>query len=462
MTEPGRLAALEAEIGRRIREFEVPALLDLLDVIGYPPARVEFRGHLSYGPQPTLLRAIEFPNHTAAAHVEPKVVVTVNLGLLSCRSPLPTYFRRFLDDMDTRDGLLELLLLLDRSLLHARLTCDGFGRTIDDWAESERDFVRSLGLDTPLGLEWLFRRVFPELGVVVRRIADERRLPFDSAALGLCKLGECSFGRLTRIGVHDIEVTLICEDATVDGERTWVVEGDRRLRSVVFPLLDEVCMSLTVGFVLLDHRSRAELGPSHYAGYDPMWDDASLVASNTAAHIELYRGLLPRDEPNTDRLELELSFGEDVAGELSIDRYAPAIREHAIGRELVLQLQFVAPGRRHVYAATVQWGARAWYRDEPRTIELRCRGIRKAPVTARAHPRLWARLCDEARRRLADHLTHEVMATVEHERVTVELVEELIGRGKFEHLHALVWSELTPMAAWDDEAWQRYSSWSRG
>ncbi len=456
-----RLAALETEITRRIREFEVSALLDLLDAIGYPPRRVEFRGHLAHGPQPSLLHAIEFPPRTGPAHVEPKVLVTVNLGLLSCRSPLPSYFRRFLADMDSRDAVLELLELLDRSLLHTRFTSDGFARTIDDWSHTQRDCVRSFGLDTPIGLEWLFRKVFPELGVRVHRRSDEHSLPFAGAMLGGAMLGECSFGRRTRIGVHEIEVTLICPDATIQGELSWVVEGDRRLRSHVFPLLDEVCLSLTISFVLLDREARARLSSRSYAGYDPMWADHA-DALDQPARVELYRGALPREEPDTDELELELGVGGDADAELSLDRYASSPSEPVLGRTVALRVIFLAPARRYVYEVAVHWGARAWYRDEPRAIELRCQGVRKTPATPRQHPRLWTWMRDGARRRIADRLTHELMTTADSERVTVDLVDELLGRGELERLYALVWSEVAPMDVWDDEAWRRFSSWSVG
>ncbi|NVB39246.1 hypothetical protein G6O69_15490 [Pseudenhygromyxa sp. WMMC2535] len=489
---------LEAELRRRIRAFEIPALLDLLESMGYGPKRVVFRGRLARGPQPTLLHAIDFPPRVASPHHSAKVVVTVNLGLLSCRSPLPSYFGRYLRDMDTRDGLLELLELLDHSLLQARLRCDRIERVLDDWPETRRDFVRAFGLDTPLGLEWLFARVFPELGVRVRRIGDELGVPFGNAALGVCQLGECSFGPRTRVGVHSIEVTLICEDATVDGERSWIIEGERRLRDVVFPLLDEVCMSLTVSFVLLDRRTRARLSRHSYAGFDPMLADAVELDSgrarairpeqskqseqteqtsqaseaglsldlelepsaDTPARVELYRGALPRDEPGTDALELELELGRDVDGELRVDPYAPMDAPQVVGRAVGLRLIFTAPGRRHDYEATVHWGARAWYSDEPRAMRLCCRGVVEAPPTARAHPRLWARLRDEARRRLADRLTHEIMATTESERVTLALVDALIDAGELEHLHALTLSRVTAMTNWDDDAWRRFSSWS--
>ena len=455
------LDVLERAIVERIREFEVPALLDLLASIGYGAHDVEFRGHLARGPQPTLVHAIEFPARAQPTHTARRVVIiTVNLGLLSCRSPLPSYFQRFLADMDTRDGVLELLEMLDRSLLHMRLTCARPDRMVDRWAHTQQDFVRNFGLDSPIGLDWLFRQVFPELGVIAHRINDERAVPFNGASLGASKLGECSFGRLTRVGVHDLEVVLICEDANFHGPTPWVVEGDRRLRAIVFPLLDEVCMTLTVTFVLLDRGTRAQLSPNSYAGYDPMWDsDEHSLPPDPPGRVQLYRGALPREEPDTALLERVLADG--LGASLSVDRYAPSNASPELrGRVVELRLVYIAPGRRHVYRATIQWGARAWYRDEPFAITLRCDAVAKTTPSPRDHSRLWSLLRDQARTRIADRLTHEVMASIETERVTVELVDHLIDAHDYEHLYALVWSKAAPMQSWEGAAWQRFSTWS--
>src|SRR5690606_18340995 len=107
-------------------------------------------------------------------------------------------------------------------------------------------------------------------GVRVRRIGDAHSIPYQGARLGESKLGACSFGDRTRVGVHDMEITLLCEDAIYQAGVPWLREGARRLRTTVFPVLDEICMTLTVAFVLLDPGEGARIGPPSAAGYDPM------------------------------------------------------------------------------------------------------------------------------------------------------------------------------------------------
>ena len=388
------LGALEQTVVARIREFEVGALLDVLASIGYGPDELEFRAHASNGPQPALLHAIAFPDPQERAHGRARVVITVNLGLLSCRSPLPTYFRRFLQDMDTRDPVLELVHVLDRSLLRSRLTSDRPERILADWERVRLDLVEVFGLDSPIGLTWLFRQVFPELAVGVRRIFDDRKVPYDGATLGISQLGECSFGDFARVGVHEMEVTLVCADTIYRGTTPWVREGDRRLRTTVFPLLDEVCLNLTVLFVLLDHGEGARLGPGNYVGHHPMWRPGLGVAL-PPTRVEVYRGALPRHEPDTAHLEQILA--SELADSLTVTRaaHAPA---PTLGRTVSLSLVHRAPRERpHVYQVTVRWGSRAWDLDEPHAIGLRCDDVPKTRLSRSIHPRLWARLRDAAR-----------------------------------------------------------------
>jgi len=481
---PTSLAELQRSIRERIREFDVPALLDLLTAIGYDPAEIVFRGHPSASPQPSMLHDIELLGAptpvglpatavtTAAAPVRelvpPKVAITVNLGLLSCRSPLPSYLLRLCHALETGDPLMELLRLLDRSLLATRLTADGPERLLPSWGDVRRDFLGIHGLDSPLGLHWLFRNVFPELGVRVRRQTDDYRMPFAGARLGFSNLGRCAFGTTTRITVHDVEVTLVSAEPNHEGS-PWPRVADRRIRRFVLPLLDEVCLNLTVAFVLLDRSTYARLEPTSYVGYDPMWGipDAKLVEGLPPARIVLYRGALPHTEPGPDELEQALIArdGDELVLEARRwdQRRVAAASPLPAGSMLELSLVYVDDDRhRYAYDVEVRWGVRAWYAEEPFEISLVFEGMPKLGPDPRHHPNLWPWLRDEARAQLANRVVIETMALEPdaEERVRLELVERLIERDERERLHALAWSKLTPLQQWDHAAWQRFLDWS--
>lgn len=476
------LGELELRIKSRIREFELSALLDLLASIGYDPGDIELRGHLGSSPQPGMVHDIEIsgpplrgvrpsPPLATRRPVAARVVLTVNLGLLSCRSPLPSYLLRMCQELETADPMLELLRALDRSLLHTRLTSDLPDRLLAGWDDVHRDFLRIHGLDSPLGLHWLFRSVFPELEAHVHRITDDYRVPFDPARLGTSSLGRCAFGNTSRITVFDVEVTLIAAEPTL-GHVPWPLIAARRIRRLVLPLLDEVCMNLTVAFVLLDRSAHARLLPTSYLGYDPMAvvgeggepGGAPRLPEAGAmplppARVVLYRGALPYTEPSTDELEQAMAAGERLEREPRWMRRRSSSSPADGGAEVLSLVYTTSAGRRHAYDVEVRWGVRAWYGEEPFQVRVTHDGMPKADVDPRHHPNLWQWLRDEARGLLANRISDEVTALEPDDRVGLALIARLIDEGDPEALHALFLSRHTPQERWEDAAWQRFSEW---
>jgi hypothetical protein len=498
---------LQQAICARARDFEIGSLLDLLATMGYRPDDICFRAHITATPHPTLLHHIEFTgpagtiagpfplsspaldlgsiaelaaeaSHAAGEHragdVRAQVTVTVNLGLLSNRSPLPSYFQQLLGDVAIREPLIELLRIIDRNLLHVRLTCDRPERLVDRWDEITSDLLRIHGLDSLVGLHWLFRHVFPELPVTVERTPLQLRVPYSSARLGLSDLGSASFGAVTRIDVHDFQITLRCEESLLRPGVPWVHEADRRLRTVVFPALEPVCMNLTIVLELADDRAVAALSdgsgpaPDSYLGMDPLGQPG--VADLPVRRVVLYRGLLPRDPLDLDTIEGELAAGTQARA-TAPDRVrrrsrAPTARQDdggaaedvrrpdELGRERELDLALQLGGRVHRYQATVRWGARAWFRDEPYAIELRGEREDPAAPTARHHPRLWRLLRDRAREEVAAELAAATLAHYGAAAVTDAIVADLLARGDDAALHAL----MTYGVAGDvpPEAWERF------
>lgn len=468
LAAPLSLAELELRIRAQIKRFDVPALLDLLESIGYDPSEIEFRGHLGASPRPTIIQDIAIRSSSdSAAPSGARITITVNVGLLSCRSPLPSYLQRYCQEVETSDPVIELLRVLDRSLLRTRLTADQPERVLPDWGDVRHNFLRIHGLDSPVGLHWLFRTVFPELGVRVLRMTDGYRVPFDTARLGSASLGRCVFGNTARISVHDMEVTLVSSESTHEGA-PWPRVADFRIRRFILPLLEEVCMNLTVAFVLLDRSTRARLVPTSYVGYDPMWgDEGGPEEGLPPARMVLYRGALPLTEPSTDELEQALATHDGELLQLEPRRWdrARAPWDHATPHGDTLELTLVytpRSGSRYVYDAEVRWGVRAWYVDDPFEMTVAFEGMPKANPTQARHPNLWLWLRDEARARMADRIGIATMALEPDpdERVSLELVERLITAQDREGLHALLWSKLTPLERWDEAAWRRFLEWS--
>src|SRR4029077_13960038 len=116
--------------------------------------------------------------------------------------------------------------------------CDRPERTVGAWDEITGDLVRIHGLDSLVGLSWLFRHVFPELPAIVERTSDELRVPYASARLGFSALGSACLGAATWIDVHDFQSTRRADESRIRPGVPWLHEVDRRLRPIVFPALE--------------------------------------------------------------------------------------------------------------------------------------------------------------------------------------------------------------------------------
>lgn len=496
---PRDLPWLKHQICERVRDFEIASLLDLLASLGYRPGDIWFRGHLTEQPQPTLLHHIEFrdagetiagpssargrtvalgsvaelaadssadrPGGLAtAARPAPRpqpgaapapVTITVNLGLLSCRSPLPSYFQQLLRDDATQEPLVELLRVIDRNLLRARLTCDRPERIVARWEEVTKDLLRIQSLDSLVGLSWLFRHVFPELRVQVERTGEQLRVPYVSARLGASELGHASLGALTRIDVHDFQVTLTCEETLLRPQVPWLHEVRRRLTAIVFPALDPVCMNLTILLELRDQLAVAVLHDDRAAADDSYLGQAPLGRPAPGAaqvrKVVLHRGLLPRDQLDTDELEAALAAQAAVQvtalaggrartapGDLKDERAAALVLgQHELDQERELELELELGRFTHRYRALVRWGVRRWFRQEPYAIELRCEHVIKAAPTPHQHPQLWALLRDRARQAMAAELADAILAYYGAATVTEAILADLLARDLEAALHAL-------------------------
>lgn len=280
-------AAIRERIRARIRSFDATALLDLLVHLGYGPADVAFRAHESSAPQPSLLHAIDFAD--GSSEHGPRVTITVNVGLASCRSPLPSYFAGLLADMDIGEPLRELLDLLDHALIRDRLIGERPDRMFGpSWDQVRRDFLALAGLCSPTGVDWLFRHAFPELDVLVRRGTAAHAMPSDGVRIGAARLGGCAFGSRSLVPVRDLHVTLRCLESLSPAGVPWLHEAQARLRAQVFPVLGTSRLQLTVALLLCDDSMVAQLDAESPVGYAPLPG-----GEGTARYIEIFRGQVP-------------------------------------------------------------------------------------------------------------------------------------------------------------------------
>lgn len=289
---PAQRHAAQREIEKRIREIDAVALRLLLRYLGYGHGQVAYCGNLTFTSQPSLFHSIVFEQGAPATADDARaprqmeqvadfyrsgdgtpVTVITNAGLLSCRSPLPSYFFQLLGDEDYQGPLIKLLDLLDHTLIDDRLASfrpEWDPELAPDWDGTREDLFRLTAPATPSTLHALFQRVFPELEVAVQRAPTSRAMELPNVVLGGSTLGEAAFGGEAEIPVLGLQVTLLCREAASYEDVPWLREIPRRLAERVLPLLAGTSLHLTVKALLFERGRDAQFDGASRVGENPL------------------------------------------------------------------------------------------------------------------------------------------------------------------------------------------------
>ena len=278
-----------AELGRRLHRFEPRALLRALAESGIDFHRIRFDSHLvsslrasgEYlaeghgasggegtparqlsegvpysGPHPRLFHSLR---RCVESQADADVELTSNLGLLSGRSPIPSYFLKYFTHSAVQRPLFELLRLLDHVLIRDRLETFAPEERSESLAAVQRNLLPLGGVAAPCFVDWLFRRVFPELRVAVRRETAELPLSTARAAVGYSALGAAVLCGGAQARDAAVEVTLATADAAF-GDGSWRSEAERRVHAEILRWLKG--FDLTLRVVLLSYAGSEPEGPS--------------------------------------------------------------------------------------------------------------------------------------------------------------------------------------------------------
>jgi hypothetical protein len=268
--EPGSpQVTLEARITRRARDFELGALLALLRA-QFPERSLRFRSHPATGTQAGAVHDVEFAPDA--------VVITLNLGLFSSTTPLPSYFNEWLSGASPVRGIEAILSVLDDQLLRDR--ADGALVTNSPRLLAQVDAVGKNLLQlarpaSPSTLRWLFARVFPELGVSVSRAGVHRALATDELRLGHARLGHTAMGGEADVLTPGYDVFLATGESTTWRGEPWPREAQRRLEQRLFPTLAETAVHLRILLFDFEGSMRLSLIRGSTFGFDPLKRAAS-------------------------------------------------------------------------------------------------------------------------------------------------------------------------------------------
>lgn len=260
---------LQERVSQELARFDVPALLDAVQLLGYRPSEVCFRSRPTLSHQSSVIESIEFD---AAAR---RVFVWVSVGLQSSQGALPAYFWELQQDQRDED-MTQFLWFLERPLLSQRLAAEFPERSpevFEDWPQTRRLMLLLLRLGSPSGMHWLMSAFFPEVEVSVRRVPGSRRLRTPDLALGGAELGEGhTMGGVTDLPVGGVEVSLISGQDDDRDAAQWIAEAQRRLKEQLLPILNDQdpYLYLKVQLVLRSRIESARLLRDRYVGVNRM------------------------------------------------------------------------------------------------------------------------------------------------------------------------------------------------
>ena len=245
-----RADALKAEISRRAAEFDPASLLLLLTYLGYRSEEILFQSSIREVSQPALVHRVEF-----RADPVKQAIVTLNIGLFGPQSPLPSYFKRLVDDANLDEqSFTDFVRFFDHKLL------EGWVRSIypehdravfRDFEKTKESYLRLLGIGSVSTVHWLVELAYPELEVMVEKGTIMRSVRLEGARLGFCDLGGGAvLGGWLRAPVPGFLITLYSDDEHTESGRPWAEEVMRRLERLIFPTLAEAAVELKVILVI--------------------------------------------------------------------------------------------------------------------------------------------------------------------------------------------------------------------
>lgn len=254
----------ERRVSENARNFEVGALLDLLESRDYD--QVRFRSEWTRGFRASRITSIDFDDPR-----ENWVTVVVNLGLLSNQSPLPDYFGRILDRNVTDGSFAEFLGAIDHPLLKQRFEA-ARGRAsrwlLPGWRGIERSFLGVMDVRSAATMDSIMRRAFPELGVVLTLGSEDSRIRVPSVITNHSRFGRSAFGGAALADVSGLSVRLISEDTNTENGERWEEVAAQRIKDWVLPVVQGSGITLLVTLEIEEPPKWVDLSGDSRIGYD--------------------------------------------------------------------------------------------------------------------------------------------------------------------------------------------------
>jgi hypothetical protein len=261
------LTASELRLMQRAGDFDVRALLAVLNSLGYARQDVQFRSNPENVGSRALIHSLELKRRP-----HPRAIVTLNLGLLGANGLLPSYFTQVVEQTADPERFYDFVGFFDHKLLDAFFSAtypESPGGLYRDFARVRRAFFHMLGVYSTSTLHWLFGLYFPELGVEVRRRPFRSATNSHALRIGGSMLdGTAVVGRTYESDAPGFTVRLSSEEEVHSNGQSWPHLVRERLERHILPEIAAFDVPLVVILRVTPHASWAQLSHVGYLGYE--------------------------------------------------------------------------------------------------------------------------------------------------------------------------------------------------
>ena len=265
---------LQKKIRARIHSIEPCALIKMLLEMGYTWDQFFFKGDYNLTSTPSLCRKIDFHDNKLL-----KVTITLNLGLLSPNTSLPSYFFREVDQNPSQgERFLRFLGYFNHFVLKDFLQTQLFELSphlFSSWENALEDYFCLTALNSLLTLDSLFRLSFPDLNVQVQKMPQREIIQNSIFRLGGGSLGANAIlgGNATRT-FESFHVSLFANDDQKEKGLPWAEEVKKRLNEIIFPLLAKTSVHLLIELIVRKPKNQLRLSSNSFLGLERIGENS--------------------------------------------------------------------------------------------------------------------------------------------------------------------------------------------
>lgn len=251
------------KIQKKIKEFDVCALVKAIQNLSYPFDSIFFVGHSNYASCVSLCQSILFAQ-PLYPHL---VIISLNLGLFVPNSPIPSYFRKWMEEeVIDEEKLTYYLQFFDHILIKNFIKTSIPENFL--FLGMKHYHIKMLGVNSIYVLHLLIQLCFPELCLSIKKKEKILTIFLTPFRLGLDKLtSPCPLGGEVRKSVFTFEILFTTEYPQTELGIFWPLEILKRLKELIFPLLIKMDMHFSIFMNIHNCNIPTFLSQTTHLGY---------------------------------------------------------------------------------------------------------------------------------------------------------------------------------------------------